>query len=228
VIGPLDRNALEAALRLKELAGGRVLVMTMDSPAASEALREALAWGADEAILISDPAFAGADTLATARTLAAAIRKCGPFDLVFCGAWSYHGNTGQVGPQLAAMLDVAHIPFVADFEFVSGRRLRARSEWEGEYAIVEADLPLLITVNETVNRRDATLMGIMGARGREIIHWDAAALELPADKVGLAGSPSKVTGIAVIPTVRKKGILQGDPERVVGQLLEKLRQEGVL
>jgi len=229
VIGPLDRNALEAALRLKELAGGRVRAMTMDSPAAEEALREALAWGADEAILISDPAFAGADTLATARSLAAAIRKCGPFDMVLCGAWSYHGNTGQVGPQLAAMLDVAHIPFVTHFEFVSDTRVRARSEWEGEYAIAEAGLPLLITVNETINQpRHATLMGIMGARGREILHWDAATLGLPADTVGLAGSPSRVTGIALMSTARKKEVMRGDPEAVVGQLLEKLRQEGVL
>ena len=229
VIGPLDRNALEEALHLRELAGGRVYVMTMDSPAASEALREALAWGADEAILISDPAFAGADTLATARTLAAAIRKCGPFDMVFCGTWSYHGNTGQVGPQLAAMLGVAHVPYVTHLEFVSDTRIRARSEWEGEYAISEADLPLLITVGESINRpRHATLMGILGARGRGIIHWDAAALSLPADMVGLAGSPSKVTGIALMPTARKKEMLQGDPETVAGQLLGKLRQDGVL
>jgi electron transfer flavoprotein beta subunit len=229
VISPLDRHALEEALRIKDSRGGRVTVLSMDTPAAWEVLRETLALGADRAILLSHPALAGADTLATARCLAAAIKRLGEFDLILCGAWSYHGNTGQVGPQVAELLGIAHVSFATKLEFVAPDRLRARSEWNGNYVIVEAGLPLLVTVTESINiPRHVSLMGIVRARDREVLQWGLENLGLSPEQVGLAGSPSRVAGVSTLPLQRRGEVLQGDEEEVVRRLVQNLRELAVL
>ena len=118
----------------------------MDTPAATEVLRQALALGADRAVLLSDRRLGGADSLATARTLAAAIRRLGPVDLVLCGAWSYHGNTGQVGPQLAELLGIAHVSFATRARVPQPTTgCGSAASWDQRYAVVEGDLPLLVT-----------------------------------------------------------------------------------
>ena len=230
VISPLDRFALEEALRIKEDHGGTtVTALSMDTSAAREALRESIALGCDQAILLSDASLAGADTLATARCLAAAIRQLGAVDLILCGAWSYHGNTGQVGPQLAEVLGIAHISFATHLEFAEPRTVRVRSEWEGQYALVEAGLPLLITVCGSGHpSRHASLMGITRARGVQVIQWGRQDLALSPDVVGLAGSPSRVTGVSVVKSFRRQEILDGDTQVAVRLLVERLRDDAVL
>ena len=214
---------------MKEAHGGEVTVLTMDTHAASEVLREALALGADRSVLICDPALAGADTLATARTLAAAIRTLGPCDLILCGAWSYHGNTGQVGPQLAELLQIPHISFASKLDFISARTIRARSEGDNEFSILEADLPVLVTVVEAINvPRRASLLGILQARDRPILRMGLDQLDLLAGQVGLAGSPTRVVGATAVASKRRAEVIGGVSSEATSRLLEILRELAVL
>jgi len=229
VISTLDRHALEEALRIKDARGGRVTVLSMDTPAACDALRDTLAFGADQAILLSDPALAGADSLATARTLVSAINRLGSFDLVICGAWSYHGNTGQVGPQMAELLQLPHVSFVAELSFETPTKLLARSEWEGDFVVTEVELPVLITVVESINTpRHASMMGILQARDKQVLQWGLEKIGLKPEMVGLSGSPSLVVGSTTLQSARGGEILQGDDEEVVRQLVQNLRKLGLI
>lgn len=229
VMSPLDRHAVEEALRIKEAQGGRVTTLTMDLPTAQGVLLESLALGADRAVLLSDPAMGGADTLATARTLAAAIRKLGRHDLVLCGAYSYHGNTGQVGPQLAEMLSLPHIAYVCQLKFLAADRVRVTSELEDKYLIYEANLPLLLTVTKTLNEpRGVSLMGIVQAREKELLTWRLADISLDAGVVGQAGSPTWVVGFSKLSLEREGRILRGEPGEVISALLECLKDRSVM
>jgi electron transfer flavoprotein beta subunit len=229
VISPMDRLALDAALHVRGERPSRVTVLTMDSPAATEVLRQALALGADRAILLSDGALAGADTLATARTLAAAVGRLDGSDLLLCGAWSYHGNTGQVGPQLAALLGMAHISFATELTFLGARDLRVRREWAGRYAVVRASLPLLVTVSRPLAApRQVSLMGIVQARTKTVEKWGLAELGLRPDQVGLAGSPSRVAGVAELSSNRRGEILGGAASEAAAILARRLREIGVM
>ena len=228
VINPLDRNALEAAFELKKLHGGSVLALTMAAPGAEEQLREALALGCDRACLLSDPAFAGADTLATARCLRAAIRKLGRFDLILCGGYSADGSTGQVGPQLAELLGIPDLTHVLSVS-VAGRKLRAHCRLENGRALCEAGLPALITLDQDANAPRLTPMtGLRGALKKKIAAWSARDLGLDPKTVGLAGSPTRMLNIFTPPAARKGEILQGPANEVAAQLLERLRRDKVL
>ena len=151
IFNPEDLNALEMALELREEYGGKVIVCTMGPPAAADVLRHALYMGADETILVSDRAFAGADTLATSYTLACAVKKYGECDIVICGHQAIDGDTAQVGPQLAEKLDVTQITFVDEVQDIAAGRIRARALIEGGYEVVESPLPVLLTVVGTAN-----------------------------------------------------------------------------
>jgi electron transfer flavoprotein beta subunit len=179
--------------------------------------------GADRAILLTDPAFGGSDTLATARVLAAATEKLGHLDLILCGAFSYHGNTGQVGPQLAELLDLPCVTFVTRIELGEDHKVWARSEWENSYRVVEAELPVLLTVSGTLNRpRGVSLTGLVAARGKELLVWTAADVGVLPTEVGLAGSPTRVVGVTSIETKRARRVVEGEPGEVVRCLLEEL------
>ena len=224
VMSPLDRHALEEALRIREARGGRVTTLTMDLPATQGVLLESLALGADRAVLLSDPAMAGADTLATARTLAAAIRKLGRHDLVLCGAYSYHGNTGQVGPQLAEMLALSHVPYVCELCFLATDSVKVTSELDDKYLIYEAKLPLLLTVTRALNEpRGISLMGIVRAREKELLAWRLADIGLEAGEVGQADSPTRVVGLSNLGVEREGRMLRGKPAEMVSGLIEHLR-----
>ena len=146
IFNPEDLNAVELALELRERFSGKVVVATMGPPAAANVLRHALYMGADETILLTDRRFAGADTLATSYTLAAAARKYGKFDLVICGRQAIDGDTAQVGPQLAEKLDIPQMIYVAEVEAVDKGKLRARCLIDGGYEVIESPLPCLLTV----------------------------------------------------------------------------------
>ncbi|MBI5242535.1 MAG: electron transfer flavoprotein subunit beta/FixA family protein [Elusimicrobia bacterium] len=228
VINPMDRNALEAAFELKRLFGGAVSALTMAAPSAEEQLQETLALGCDRAVLLSDKAFAGADTLATARCLHAAVRRLGRFDLILCGGCSADGSTGQVGPQLAELLGIPDLTFVCRLE-LKRKVVRAHCRLENGQAVCETALPALVTLDSAANAPRLTPMhGIQKALRKKITVWSARDLRLAPKTVGLAGSPTRMLNIFTPSSSRKGEILQGSANEVSAQLIEKLRREQIL
>jgi len=146
IFNPEDLNALELALQLKDRYNAKVIVATMGPPNAAEVLREAMFRGADEAVLLTDRAFAGADTLATSYALSCCAKKIGHFDLILCGRQAIDGDTAQVGPQLAEKLSLPQICYVQEVIELSGKKVKARREIDGGYEILEAPTPAMLTV----------------------------------------------------------------------------------
>lgn len=210
IVNPFDKNALEAALQLKEKHGGKVTVITMGPPQAKDALKECIAIGADEALLISDRSFGGADTLATSYTLAAAIKKLGNVDMIICGKQAIDGDTAQVGPEIAEHLDIAQVTCVSKIE-VEGNCVRVEREHEEGYEIVETKTPVLITVLKSINEpRFPTVKGTMKANRKNIPTWTASDMEVDSAQLGLKGSPTQVRRIFT-PQQRVQGeIIQAD------------------
>jgi electron transfer flavoprotein beta subunit len=228
VINLLDRNAIEQAVALKAERGGTISVITMAPPDAEDQLIEAMAMGCDRAFLLSDRAFAGADTLATSRCLAAAIRKIGRFDLIFCGGYSADGSTAQVGPQVAELLEIPDLTHATRLEITDGG-LRARCKLEDGHIVFEAELPALITFDREANApRLPTMVGIMKAAQTGVVSWTAQDLGVDPELVGLRGSPTQMLNVFTAPVGRKGDMLQGTPNELAAKLLTKLRQERVL
>lgn len=214
IVNPFDKNAVEAALQLKEKHGGKVTVLSMGPPQASDALKECLAMGADQAILVSDRAFGGADTLATSYTLAAALRKIGNYDVIFCGKQAIDGDTAQVGPELAEHLGIPQVTYVNKIE-VDGDTARLERENEDGYAVVEVKLPVMLTIIKSLNfePRYPTVKGTMRANRAKIEVWTAADLGVNEQRIGLKGSPTQVRKIFT-PKQRVQGvIIQKDTAR---------------
>lgn len=230
IVNPFDKNAVEAALQLKEKHGGKVTVISMGPPQAKEALKECLAMGADEAILISDRAFGGADTLATSYALAAAIRKIGKYDVIFCGKQAIDGDTAQVGPETAEHLGIAQITYVADMK-VDGDTIRVEREHEDGYEVIEAKTPLMISVIKSAvyEPRFPTVKGTMKANRAEIPVWSAADVNADEEKIGLKGSPTKVNKIFSPPQRTQGTVIQKDTARdAVAELMEKLAEAKIV
>ncbi len=191
IINPEDKNAIEAALDIR--GDGKVTVLTMGPPQAEDALREALAMGVDDAILMGDVKFAGSDTWATANAIAFAIKKIGSFDLIMCGRQAIDGDTAQVGPQLAENLQLPQISYVEKIE-AEKDKITVHRGMEDGYEIIETELPALITVTKDINTpRYPSLQGIHAAfNDKEITRWNAADVEADLSKVGILNSPTKV------------------------------------
>lgn len=228
IINPFDENALEEALRLREKQGGKVTVITMGPPQAEEALRKSLAMGADEAILISDRAFAGSDTLATSYTLAAAIKKIEKFDLILFGKQAIDGDTAQVGPGVAEQLNLPQITYVRKIEVTDGK-VKAERTLEDAFEIVETKLPAVLTVTKEINEpRYASMRGVLKAKKAEIPLWKAADIDLDEGRIGLDGSPTQVIKIFT-PEPRGKGeMLEGSVPEQVEALVSKLREAKII
>jgi electron transfer flavoprotein beta subunit len=224
IVNPFDKNALEAALQLKTKHGGKVTVISMGPPQAKDALKECLAMGADAAILISDRSFGGADTLATSYALAAAIRKLGKVDVIFCGKQAIDGDTAQVGPETAEHLGISQVTYVANMD-IDGDTARVEREREDGYEIIEVKLPVLISVikSDTYEPRFPSVKGTMKANRTEIPMWSAADVNAGEKKIGLQGSPTKVSKI-FSPPRRTQGVLiqQATARESVVELLQKL------
>ncbi len=226
IINPFDVYAIEEAVRLKEKFGGLVTIVTMGPPQAEEALREAISLGGDEAVLISDRAFAGSDTWATSYTLSRAIQKIGKFDIIICGKQAIDGDTAQVGPGIAAFLDIPQITFVKKIEDIKDSFMRADRMTEEGYDIVESPLPCLITVVKEINEpRLPSLKGKMRAKKIEIKKLEAKDLDADPDLLGLKGSPTKVVKIFTPPPRKGGQILEGEAKEVSGKLVELLKGE---
>ncbi|MDK2918404.1 MAG: electron transfer flavoprotein beta subunit [Candidatus Petromonas sp.] len=214
IINPDDKSGLEAALRLKDEIGAKVTVITMGPPQAEKALKEALAMGADEAILLSDRAFAGADTWATSSTLAAAIRKL-DYDLIIAGRQAIDGDTAQVGPQIAEHLNLPQVSYVEDLER-DGDSLILKRVFEDGYHKVKVKMPCLITTLSEMNKpRYMSVSGVLDAyREKEVIKWTLDDIEVNKEHIGLKGSPTKV----------KKSFTKG--AKAAGKKFEVTPQEG--
>ena len=226
IVNPFDMYAVEEGVRLKEKFGGKVTVLTMGPPQAEEALRETISLGADEAILISDRAFAGSDTWATSYTLSGAIRKIGDYDVIICGKQAIDGDTAQVGPGISAHLDIPQITYVKRIEEVdtASNHMRAERMTEEGYEIIESPLPCLITVVKEINEpRLPSLKGKMRAKKAEIKKWGAKDLDLDPGLIGLDGSPTKVVKIFTPPPREKGQILEGDAKEISAKLVELLK-----
>ncbi len=229
IINPFDTYALEEAVRLKEKHGGKVTVITMGPPQADAALREAISLGADEAVLLSDRAFAGADTWATANTLAKAITKLGKTDLIICGRQTIDGDTGQVGPEMSEMLNIPFVAYVSKIEEIKENYLRVSRMVEDGHEVIETTLPAVITVAKEINvPRLPSLRGIMKSKSAAITTWGIKELGVDANTVGLAGSSTQVVKIFFPQRVAKGEILTGDAAVQVEKLIDKLKEANLI
>jgi len=229
ITNPFDTYALEEGVRLKESYGGRVAAITMGPAQAEAVLREAIAAGADDAVLVSDSAFAGADTLATAYTLASAINKLGQYDLIICGRQTVDGDTGQVGPELAEMLGLPFVAYVSQIEEIDGGLMRVRRMMEDGYEVIETPLPAVITVVKEINvPRLPSLRGLAKAKTAVIPLWTVEALGVAESMVGLSGSATRVIKIFFPQRACRSEILQGDMETRVTTLIDRLKESRVI
>lgn len=224
IINPFDMYAIEESIRIKEKKGGKVTVLTMGPPQAENALREAISMGIDNAVLLSDRAFAGSDTWATSYTLSMALKKLAPFSLIVCGKQASDGDTAQVGPGLAAHLDLPQITYVRKIEEMTDDHVIAERLLEDGTEIIRAPLPCLLTVVKEINEpRIPSLKGKIAAKKAQITLWKSADLGCAAGNLGLDGSPTKVVKIFSPPPRAGGEIFKGEPEEVVQQLAAKLK-----
>jgi len=229
IINPFDTYALEEGVRLREQHGGKVTVITMGPPQAEDALRESISLGADETVLLSDSAFAGADTWATAFTLSRAVAKLEQYDIIICGRQTVDGDTGQVGPELAEMLDIPFIAYVSQIEEINEGYIRVRRMVEEGHEIMETSLPAVITVNKEINiPRLPSLRGIMKSKSTKIDTWGIQELGVDSNMVGLPGSSTQVIKVFFPQRISQAEILEGDVESQVDSLIDKLKDASLL
>ncbi len=226
-INPLDRNALETALTLREQHGGEVVVLSMAPEDAKPVLKEALAMGADGAVLLSDVVFAGSDTLGTAYVMSAGIEQLRPFDLILCGDETIDGGTAQVSAQLAEFLGVPNIMHVSSLEVLPGADWRVRSQIEHGYTVIEVRPPVVISVAKAINEpRYVTLMSILEAEQKEIQVWSAADLTLSEPWAGLKGSPTQMADFFGPPKKGMAEMILGAPSEQAAKLADRLHRLG--
>ncbi|MDR3195419.1 MAG: electron transfer flavoprotein subunit beta/FixA family protein [Endomicrobium sp.] len=223
IINPFDEYAIEEGVRIKEKVGAKVTVITMGPPQAEAALREAIAKGADEGVLVSDRAFGGADTLATSYALSTAIKSLGKFDMVICGKQASDGDTAQVGPGIAEMLDIPHVAYVKKVEASDDKTIKVERMMEDGYDLIESALPVLLTVVKEINNpRVASLKGRMAARKAVIKVLDAATIGADTSKIGLNGSPTQVMKIFTPPQRTGGEKFTGEAKEVAAVLVKRL------
>lgn len=232
IINPFDSYAVEEGVRIKERFGSdeaEVIVITMGPPQSEEILREAVSVGADGAILISDRAFAGADTWATSTTLARAISKIGECRLVILGKQTLDGDTGQVGPELAHMLNMPFVGYASSILEISTNKMKVKRLMEDRYETFQINLPAAISVVKDINApRVPSLRGKMKAKKLQIPVWDAAQLGAKDNEVGLSGSYTQVIKIFTPDIKHEIKILEGSTEEKVEQLYKELKNLSVV
>ncbi len=230
IMNPDDKAGLEEALRLKDQYGAHVTVITMGPPQAEAILREALCMGADEAILLTDRKFGGADTLATSNTIAAALRNI-EADLIIAGRQAIDGDTAQVGPQIAEHLGLPQVSYVKNMQYnKEDNSLTIERAVEDGYYLVNVQLPALITVLSEANQpRYMRVKGIVEAFDKPVETWNFDSITVDPAVIGLAGSPTKV----------KKSFTKGakqagkvfddlDTKAAVNLIIEKLKEKFVI
>lgn len=230
IMNPFDRQALEAALMLKDKEGAKVTVLTMGLPQATDILKEAIAMGADDGILLSDRALAGSDTLATSIALAAAVKHIGGYDLVMCGKQAVDGDTAQVGPEMAEHLGIPQITGALKVDFADGKFVVVR-ENESSVQTLACAAPLLVTVTRAEKEpRFASIKGKMKARKAVIPTLTVADLAIDTKLVGLSGSPTKVKRVFTpeVSVVESEIINEEDTDKAVDMLFNKLVEAKII
>lgn len=230
ILNPDDANALEAALQIKDKDENvTVAVLTMGPPQAKFMLRECLAMGADEAYLLSDRAFGGADTCATSTTLAAGIRKAGGADIIFAGRQAIDGDTAQVGPQVAERLGLPVVTYVQQIEELGNGKVRVQRQMEDGYEVIEAQTPCLLTCVKELNvPRYMNIGRIVDACRAEITVWDHNDVELDPKNCGLNASPTQVFRSFTPPAKGKGEMLEGSIQEMSAALIGKLKEKHYL
>jgi electron transfer flavoprotein beta subunit len=229
IINPFDMYAIEEALRLRENHGGKVTAVTMGPPQAAASLKEAVAMGVDEVVLLSDRAFAGADTWATSYTLAKGIRKIGSYDLVIAGKQAIDGDTAQVGPETADMLGIPFVAYVRKIDSVDSTTMVMERMMDEGYDVVETTLPALITVVKEINQpRFPSLKGKMKAKNLNVPAWSAADIGADENFCGLKGSPTKVVKIFPPAPRGRREILSGSVEDQVAAVTKRLKEQSLI
>ena len=227
-ISLFDEHAIEAALQLREKHGGKVTILSMGPDFAQRAVKQAIAMGADEGILLKDALFEDSDTYGTAYILAEAIRKIGAFDLILCGRQAADWDVGQVGLGVAELLGIPSVAIAQKLEVTDGKVVVERIV-EGGYDVMEADLPALITVSNEINKpRYPTLRGIMAAGKKQIPTWDAATLGLDAARIGAPAAYAKVLKLYVPVHEAHCEFIEGETDEEKGEKLALRLREAKL
>lgn len=227
IMNPDDKAGLEAALALKDALGAKVTALSMGPPQAELALREALAMGADEAVLLSDRAFGGADTWATSSTLAAALKKI-PHDLIVCGRQAIDGDTAQVGPQIAEHLGLPHVSYVSELA-VTGGCAELKRVFEDGYQRLRVKLPCLITALKGMNQpRYMSVGGVYEAYRKDIAVWGLADLSLDPERIGLKGSPTRVKSSYTKGSKSAGKVYELDPKEGARLVVEQLKEKFII
>lgn len=231
IINPDDLHALEAAIGLREVFGGKVTALSMGPPQAIDAISEALGMGVDKGVLLTDKAFAGADTWATSSTLGMAITRMGRYDLILCGRQAIDGDTAQIGPQVAEYLGVPQVSYVFRIEEVKKKSMTVKRRLEGGFELVKCTLPSLLTVIGEMNiPRYATVGRLIDACDKKapIEVWNAADIGAQVSDVGGEGSLTHVLK-TFSPKLKRHGeILKGDTKEVIASLVGRLRENRLI
>lgn len=227
VIGDIDKHAIEAALQLRDKNTGKVAVFTMAPESTRENLIEALAMGADEAFLLSDKAFAGADTLATSHTLAAAIAKTGPWDLIITGNESDDGSTGQVSAQIGEWLGLPHVMNICSLDY-SDNAVNIEVMAEDGTIEYRIGLPAVLGVTRKVNKpRIANIMGMLKAKSKPLTIFSAGDIPVDSGHIGLSGSPTQPGDINAPQMNREAVEIKGDTHEIADRIMHELIKAGI-
>lgn len=228
IMNPDDKGGLEMALRMKERYGAHVTVITMGPPQADIMLREAMAMGADRAILLTDARFAGSDTLATSYALSSALRNL-EWDMIVTGRQAIDGDTAQVGPQIAEHLGLPQISYVAGVEYDGNATLTVRKETEDGYQTLEVGMPCLLTVLASAYpARYMSVAGIVEAYKREVEIWNASLPGVEETKLGLKGSPTRVVKSFGKSLKGAGEVFEVEPEEAVGIIISRLKEKFII
>ncbi len=223
IINPFDSYAVEEALRIKDKTNGKVTVISMGIPSVADLLKETIALGVDEAVLLSDRAFAGADSLATSYALSMGIRKISSYDLIICGKQATDGDTAQVGPSLAEKLGIPHTTYVRKIEEIREGYIRCQRMTEDGYETIEMSLPAVITVVKEINEpRLPSIKGMMRAKKAVVTVWTADDVEADKNLCGLTGSPTQVVKTFVPVHEVQSEMFTGTPQEQAKCLADKL------
>jgi electron transfer flavoprotein beta subunit len=232
IVNPWDEFSLEIGITLKEDHNGDCTILTVGRPASTEAIKTGLAMGASDAVLLTDPAFANSDTLATARILAAGVNKLGDYDIIVAGKSAIDGDTGQTAVQLAALLDIPYLGYVVEIKAVDfdAKKITVVRALETGRETVTSSLPAVISVlKEIKDPRYPSFMGIRRAAKAKIPEWGLSDLGLSADEVGSAGSQVQWPEVSLpVSKEVKLEMLEGEPAEVARQLADRLLAEKVI
>lgn len=233
IVNPLDLYAVEEAVRLKSEYGGTIIAITMGPPSATKALREVISMGCDDGILLSNRKFAGADTWSTSYVLAEAIKKIGDYDIILAGERATDGDTGQVGPGIAAWLDIPFSTYVTQISEVNENKLTVKRIVEDGYQLIEVEKPTLLTVVKEINfPRLPTLNGKIRSKNVEIPVWGPEEIDAEMENLGLKGSPTRVVKISK-PKVSRDGEMfipknEKEMEEAVDRIIEFFEEKEIL